>query len=638
MEFEKSSIERLKRTLYSRNEDIVPKEKRTPVSGKDTDVPTNWGTTSSFDVLNNNMTRPQKNNSFFNKFLIGSFIFFLVALGVALFIFFGGLNMISSDNLDIKIMAPSSVSSGEELVMGLSIMNSNRTDLEQVTLFVDYPNGAVSVGENKPLSRQKIDLGTISSGSSKDHTARAILSGEKEAIKSFNFRIEYKVAGSNAVFSKEKIYDIIISSSPIILNVSYPKEINSGQEVTISIDVISNTNVVTKNTLVKVEYPYGFTYKDSNIKPLQNSSTQVGGSTWNIGDLKNGDRKTLSVRGVLVGQNLEDRTFNISAGTQKQEAVTDFDVALATGIATIGIRKSSFNLEIISQPVAVMGNQTPITIKWQNILPDKILNTLITATISGEIFDRASVKTNDGGFYKSINNTIVWDKNTTGTLASISPGDSGDVSFSIDSFADSIQTRLIKNPHIDIAIKIVGDRSGTDSGEVSSDENILIKFPSVLTFTARSFRNIGPFSNAGPIPPQADKESTYTITWTITNTNNDLKDTIVTAVLPTGVDWKGEISPLGERLVFDSEARILSWDIGNVSLGTGFTYSAKEVSFKVGITPSLNQVGSVPSLLTNLKAEAIDTYTETKVVSQSNSVNTLYSDPSYNSGDNVVVK
>jgi hypothetical protein len=54
-----------------------------------------------------------------------------------------------------------------------------------------------------------------------------------------------------------------------------------------------------------------FTYKDSNIKPLRDNSV------WNVGDLKDGDKKTLSVTGVLVGQNLEDRTFNISAGTPK---------------------------------------------------------------------------------------------------------------------------------------------------------------------------------------------------------------------------------------------------------------------------------------------------------------------------------
>lgn len=52
----KSSIERLKRTLYSRNEDVHTqrkKKKRTPVSEREVDVPKDWGAAPSFDVSGN---------------------------------------------------------------------------------------------------------------------------------------------------------------------------------------------------------------------------------------------------------------------------------------------------------------------------------------------------------------------------------------------------------------------------------------------------------------------------------------------------------------------------------------------------------------------------------------------------------
>ena len=575
-------------------------------------------------------------NSFFNKFLIGSFIFFFLALATAIFIFFGGLNMISSNNLDIKIVAPSSVASGEEVTIGLSVINGNRTDLEEVAFFIDYPEGALSVEENRLLSREKIDLGVIPSGGSKDYSVSSILSGEKEAIKSFNFRIEYRVKGSNAVFSKEKTYDVIISSSPIILNVTYPKEINSGQTVNLSVEIISNSNVVLKDCLIKVEYPYGFTYKSSNMEPSRDSSAQTDSSIWKIGDLKSGDKKTLSITGILVGQNLEDRSFTVSAGTQKPGLVDDFDIALATNVATVGIRKSFFDLAVVADSVGSMGRSIPVTIKWQNILPDKILNTQIVVIISGNIFDRSSVRVSDGGFYRSVDNSIVWDKNSTQNLISISPGNSGEVSFSVSSLPNSIQTRSIKNPHIDINVKTTGNRSGTETGVISSDETITVKFPSTATLSSRTYRNTGPFTNTGPIPPKADIETTYTITWVLTNTNNDLENTTVTAILPAGVDWKNEISPTGERLNFDSNTRILSWNIGNVASGTGFTRSAEEVSFKVGIVPSVNQIGSTPNLLSGPRVPARDAYTETQLVFENPQITTEYSDLNYKQGDGVV--
>src|SRR3989344_8622489 len=103
MDFEKSSIERLKRTLYSRDENVVPKEHRTPVSRADLEVPTNWGEAPSFDIPFEEMTRSK--NSFFNKFLLGSALFFLVALGIAGFVFYGGFNNISFSKVDVQITA-----------------------------------------------------------------------------------------------------------------------------------------------------------------------------------------------------------------------------------------------------------------------------------------------------------------------------------------------------------------------------------------------------------------------------------------------------------------------------------------------------------------------------------------------------
>jgi hypothetical protein len=120
---EESSIERLKRTLYSRNEDIIPKEKRNPVLPKEFDVPTDWGSKPNYDLPPEVLIK--RNNAFFNKYFFGSLLFFLVSVGVAAFIFLGGLNTISSNNIVMDITAPTSISSGEELSIGLSIKNEN---------------------------------------------------------------------------------------------------------------------------------------------------------------------------------------------------------------------------------------------------------------------------------------------------------------------------------------------------------------------------------------------------------------------------------------------------------------------------------------------------------------------------------
>ena len=629
--FENSRIERLKRGLYSRNESLVPKDNRPHIEHKDYEVSGSWGAPKSFEIKPDVMTK--RNNSFFNKFLIFSLVVFLVSLAVALFIFLGGINMISSDNLDVKVVAPSSISSGEELLMVLNITNGNRTDLEEVALIIDYPIGSQDVSStNKPLSRERIELGTIPNGGSRDYSVRTLLFGEKDSIKTFILNLEYKVKGSNATLLKEKTVDISIGSSPILMKINYPREINSGQEFSIVVDLTSNSPVVLKNSMVKIDYPYGFTYKSSSLKPVRDNSV------WNVGDLKDGDQKTFNINGVLVGQNMEDRSFRISAGTQTPGLVNDFDSDLVEEFITVGIRKSFYDLRVTTTDDAVknVGEYTPVIIKWRNTTPDRIFNTRIEAKISGNILDRNNVGVANNGFYESINSLVLWDKNGVKELAQMMPGAEGQVSVTLISLSDPATVRSVKDPNMNITVVIKGSRSDDDSSEIISTESLLIKIQSDLSIISRSLRKIGPFTNTGLIPPKADKETTYTVTWTVSNTTNDLRDAEVTATLPVGVSWKGEISPTSERIGYNPDNRTITWKIGNISAGIGHSYPSKEVSFKVGIIPSINQIGSSPILVSRSTVTALDTYTNTTVRSFAESVSTQFSDPDYRSGENIV--
>lgn len=632
MDKEESKIDRLQRTLYSRNPGEILKDRRSDVTPKDFDVKKDWGEKPNYDIPVENMIK--RNNSFFNKFLLGSILFFALSFALAIFIFFGGVNMISSNNLNVEVIAPTSVSSGEEISIGLSIINGNRTDLESTKLFIDYPNGMFSVtDESKQLTHEEVMLGVIKKGQSVDHNIRGVLFGEKDTVKTIKFRIEYKVSGSNATFSKEKDYDVVVGSSPLLLEVKYPKEINSGQDINLNIEVTSNSSVALRDTLVKIEYPYGFSYKSSNIPPVKDNSV------WNIGDLKNGDKKTINIVGTIIGQNEEDRSFRISAGT-KLANIYDFDSTLASSLITLGIRKSFFDLSVTNsggefpQP----GQQTSINIKWQDTLPDKIAQNVVEAKVSGNALDRTKVLAGSGGFYRSTDDTLIWDQSSVSGLAEISPGQSGQVSFSVGSLSNLVSPKLIKNPYIDIDVKMSGQRTGINGGQIVSNETYKLKIPTQVTLNSRSLRDSGPFSNTGSIPPQAERETTYTINWLVTNTTSDLKSTVVKAVLPQGVSWKGEVSPSSEKITFDQDSRVITWDVGSVLAGTGFTNSSKQVFFKVGVIPSISQIGTSPTILNQTILNSTDTFTNKQIQVTSNSVTTKFSDPSFTDGKETVVK
>jgi hypothetical protein len=143
--------------------------------------------------------------------------------------------------------------------------------------------------------------------------------------------------------------------------------------------------------------------------------------------------------------------------------------------------------------------------------------------------------------------------------------------------------------------------------------------------------------NSGPIPPKADNESTYTISWTLTNTVNDASLVVVSAQLPVYVSWKGETLPSTESISYDPNTRKVTWNVGNVSFGTGFIYSPKQVSFKVGIIPSVNHVGSSPEILLPSSFSAKDLYTDKNISGSVSSMNTIFSDLNFKQGDEKVV-
>ncbi len=636
MDFEKSRIERLKRALYSRDEKQVPQEHRTPVQPSASDVQRDWGDRPSFDISYEAMTA-KKQNSFFDNFLGISIIFFCISLAVAIFIFFGGLNMISSNNVDVRIAGPSSVSSGEQLSADVSIVNTNRTDLQNVTLFIEYPPGArVAGSDDEPLTRDKVVIGDIKAGATIHHSLQALFFGETNSVQSVKLRLEYNVKGSSAVFSKDKNYDVSIGSSSLILNVTSPKEVNSGQNVALSISITSNSSTIISNTLVKVEYPYGFTYTSSNSKPIRDG-------VWNIGDLKNGDKKTIVINGTLVGQNTEERTFTVSVGTQSNMSRNDFETKLAESNTTVGIKKSFFDLSFgegsgNTDMVLNEGDSATVRAVWKNTLPEKVVNARIQAVMSGNVFDRSSVVAGGGGFYRSGDSTIIWDKTSQSKLAELIPGDSGDASLTVSPYKDTNVLRLIKNPYIDVVVTMMGNRQAENSETISSEARLHIKFKSRPTLSARSYRSIGGLTNIGPIPPRADQESTYTINWQIANTTNDLKNAVVSATLPQGVRWLGDTTPDGERIVYNEDTRQVIWSVGSVSAGAGYSYSPKQVSFRVGITPSVTFVGAVMDIVSPAQMSAMDTYASTTVYANALGATTRFADPDFKTGNDTVVK
>jgi hypothetical protein len=645
-EEKRSKIEDLEKSLYSKSRkvDSIQKKEEWPLDSRKYDVEEDWGNRENLDKIveeNKDMFGGQKKKkSFLKKFFIFSAAFFIVAVAIAVFVIFGGSNIISSENVEISFSGPVSISGGEKLSLQIMILNKNNTNLELADLLIEYPEGTRSATNlSKEMPRSRSSIGDIKSGDLARETIEAVLFGEEGDKKQIKITVEYRVSGSNAIFFKEKVYEVEISSSPVNLSVESLKDINSGKEIDLEVTLSSNSANVINNLMFIAEYPFGFTFNESSPKP------SFENNTWKLGDLSPGEERTIKITGKLEGQDNEERIFRFFAGVESEENEREIETAFIVSNQSIFIKKPFVSLDVAVNGSTSENLASPsgvpigVSIDWQNNLPTRVANVEIEAKLSGESLDRNSVKVIKG-FYQSSNNTITWSQENNSAFEFLNPGERGEVGFSFSSLGLSSGERFI-NSEIFIDISVRGRRlSESDvSEEVDSTVRKKIRISSDLSLSSRALYFSGPFQNTGPMPPKADSTTTYTITWSLANSSNNISETQVIASLPSYVGWLGKLSPSNEDISYNPVSGVITWDVGNLDAGTGFSSPAKEVSFQISLLPSLSQVGTGPIIVGATEITATDDFTRVELNIQKPTLTTrLTTDPSFKSGQGTVVE
>ncbi|MCX6717185.1 MAG: hypothetical protein NTU76_00730 [Candidatus Taylorbacteria bacterium] len=214
---QKSKIDNIKESLYSRNADNIFVKRRHSLHEKGNIDDTNSGWNSEDDKVKSGFNIP------YSKILLGAFIFFALATSFALYRFFTGSNTVSGDNIDILISGPISISSGDELTLDIEVKNKNNINLKVVDLRIEYPDGTKKAEDVLiDLKRYSEVLGDINSGQSEKRIIKSVLFGEENSQQSIKISVEYRVSGSNAIFSKTTDFNISISSTPVNISVNNP--------------------------------------------------------------------------------------------------------------------------------------------------------------------------------------------------------------------------------------------------------------------------------------------------------------------------------------------------------------------------------------------------------------------------------
>ena len=522
-----------------------------------------------------------------------------------------------------------------------------------------FPRGTRSVSDFAPaLPSLRQPLGTIEPGGRRQGTISAVFAspaGERQDVK---VELEYRVAGSNAIFIAPQNYTLAFASSPLTISVEGNREIISGQLLQFTIKIASNTGAPIKDILASVDFPFGFklasaSVNDSSIPAKPAISEDGRSALWQLGDIAPGQTKEIVVQGALAGETGDNRVFRVAAGTRKTTQGTAIETKLGDLAYTVEVSRPflgltvNVNKETGAGSVVAPGENVIVTVAYENFLSTDITDAIIVARITGMQIDGATVLSSDG-FYRSTDGTVLWDKSTTNNaLTRLTPGEKGTVSFSFQA-PSSDALRNITNPHIDISVNAAGKRL-SESGVPQSLQSAAqksIKLATDLALAVQGLYYANPFGSSGPMPPKAGTETTYALVFTVTNTTNRITNAKMTARLPSYVRYVGICSPRSEcdpetqKLVFNQLDGSVTWNLGDIEPGVGLNgKEPRQVAFAVGFTPSTSQIGQAPPLLQEIKLTGTDSATGAPVTKSAQNITTNISgDPGFNAADATVVR
>lgn len=588
-----NALERLSKKLDSGSTPAEMRRASLFSRGLETKVPNAWENEPEKPKMASRKRRP----TITLEMIFGaSLVFFVVALVVAGLIVFFGNNTISTKNVDVSVTGPSEISAGSTLSMQVVITNRNAVPMELTDLIVEFPTGTRSDTDvSKDLPRIREPIGTIKPGESINRTVRATIFGQAGTNISIKASAEYHIPSSNAVFVSDSVYATKINQSPAAITVDALKETVSGQEATVSISLVSNALENLTDVLLLADYPPGFSFESSTPAPV------AGTAAWSLGDIEPGGKRTISIKGVFTGEDGDSKVIHFTAGSRKDGQNDAIVAPLASSEVALTVTKPfvsvalSLDGSVADSHTISRGKEVKGAITWTNNLPTRVQDVEITLSLKGTILDKESVKASKG-FYSSNNSSILWSKETDPDLSDVGPGESKVFDFSFAAFPPA--QGAFKNPELALSVDIAAKRQ-TESNVPELIHSSAATKALVSSDVALS-ASLSHSGGGGPIPPKADTETTYTVTWVVSNSANALANASVSAVLPSYVRF---IPGGNANITFNPSGKIVTWTIGDIPAG-----QSMNTSFVVGVTPSVSQIDSQPSVVGSQRLYAFDRF------------------------------
>ncbi len=541
------------------------------------------------------------------------FIIFLMILLVAAAIYYWNSNYYSRESLKLEILGPETIEIAENFEYLVKYKNNGKVRLEEPRIIFEYPDYSI-VEEN--LLRKEIELEDIYPGEEKTYPFKARLIGKEGEPKTAKVSLSYRPKNLKARFESKTTLTTVIKSIPLTFRFDLPSEVESGKDLTFSLNYFSNIDYPLSGLRIKVEYPSDFEFVESTPQSLEEVE-------WEIPPMSKAEGGRIEITGKIRGSVGDNEIFKAEFGTWQDGEF----VLLKEILKTVKIIKPALYIsqEINSSPeyVASPGDLLHYQVSFKNIGETPLTDLSLLITLTGDSLDLTSLKAPRGDFEQG-DNSILWDWKRLGELQFLDVRERGEVEFWVK-LKENWEITSSKGEEV---IK-------TNIYLSQAREEFETKVNSKMDIVQKGYFEDEIFGNSGSVPPRVGDTTTYTIMWQVKNFYNNVNSVTVKAKLSKNVRLTGEIFPEDEesKFTFDSGSREIIWRVGNLKVGEGVLNSACNIAFQVAFSPDSSQIGQTPDIIGQAEIIGQDDWTKEILTFSTNSIDTsLPDDPTVENG------
>ncbi len=547
-----------------------------------------------------------------------------------------------SMTLELEIISPDTVSTGEEFLFTVNYKNPGDVSLGEIELEMVYPENFIFLDSSIIPTRGQSawSLPDLEQESSGKITIKGKIINKAGLPNTLVAKVSYIPSNFSSQFRSEDNSTVIIKNIGFDLRADYlgTALVGEEQEMTLMFQD-QDSNFVNSFDLV-------FDL-DDNIELLAPVETDNATSSLVVVAK---ERNTWHVSGLVGRDEARELKFKYKVNdkvTDKQIINLDFSqlvdgerLVFLTMPIELEIMKSDLNLTLAINeskkggPVN-FGDTLNYSLLYNNKGEISMEDVTVMMVIDSPFIDWSALIDPVNGVHS--NNSIVWTKEQILALAEIKPDSQGSIVISLP-IKEFNELDLGKNMEISSYAQFnmenseeFEDKSDNRSNTVVNQLNSDLNLDEQIRYFTEENIPVG----SGPLPPEVGETTQFRASWLITNNLHDLEDLLISMPLPEYMDWGGQVQVTQGNLSYSASSHSLLWTINNLPV----TVHEVLAEFNLTITPEVGDANKILVVSSGAEIKATDVQTRDQIIKKSSATTTkLEEDDVANLSSNGIVK